>query len=60
MTKKEAISLFGKRSKDLAAALGKGESALSQWPEELDNDKTNLVLGAAVKRGIVIPDRFLK
>jgi len=61
MTKKEAIKLFGTRLEDLGNAVGgRGKSAISQWPDILDEDKKNMVIGAAVRRGITVPEEFLK
>lgn len=61
MNKKDAIKLFGRTLSDLGQAVGnRGKSAICQWPDELDEDKTNMVIGAAVRRGIKIPDEFLK
>ena len=60
MTKKEAVNLFGNRLEDLGNALGgRGKSAISQWPEILDEDKKNMVIGAAVRKGIKVPEHLL-
>lgn len=47
-TKTEAIKLFG-TTKELAAALNISTSAISQWPEYLDQRKRDEVFGAAVR-----------
>ena len=60
ITKKEAINLFGERSIDLAKALGKSKSAISLWPDVLDDDKTSIVIGNAVRRGIQIPNNLME
>lgn len=61
MKKKDAVKLFGKTLSDLGNALGgKGRSAISQWPDELTEDQTNMVIGAAVRHGIHIPDALIK
>jgi UTP--glucose-1-phosphate uridylyltransferase len=61
MKKKDAVKLFGNTLSDLGKALGgKGRSAISQWPEDLTEDQTNMVIGAAVRRGIPIPDSLIK
>jgi hypothetical protein len=60
MKKQDAIKLFGSTLEHLGKALGgKGKSAISQWPEILDEDKKNMVIGAAYRRGIKIPDHLL-
>ena len=60
MKKSDAIKLFGTTLKDLGEALGgRGKSAISQWPDVLDEDKKNMVIGAAVRKGIKIPDHLL-
>lgn len=60
MKKRDAIKLFGSTLEDLGKALnGRGKSTISQWPEELDEDKKNMVIGAAVRRGIKVPHEFL-
>jgi len=51
MTKRDAINLFGGTQRKLAAALGLTESAVSQWPPELSERQTDLVVGAAVRLG---------
>lgn len=61
MKKKEAIKLFGSTLTDLGNALGgKGKSAISQWPDELTEDQKNMVIGAAVRKGIEVPEPLLK
>jgi UTP--glucose-1-phosphate uridylyltransferase len=60
MTKDDAKNLFGNRFTDLANALGIGKSAVSQWPDVLDETRKNTVIGAAVRKGIKIPAELLK
>jgi UTP--glucose-1-phosphate uridylyltransferase len=61
MRKKEAIKLFGSTLSDLGNALGgKGKSAISQWPDDLSEDQKNMVIGAAVRKGIKVPESLLK
>jgi UTP--glucose-1-phosphate uridylyltransferase len=61
MKKQDAVKLFGTTLQELGEALGgRGKSAISQWPEVLDEDKKNMVIGAAVRRGIKIPEEFLR
>jgi hypothetical protein len=59
MQKREAIALFGTTNNDLAEALGKGKSAISLWSDKLTPDQYNMVVGAAVRRGIVIPGHLI-
>ncbi|MCK9394189.1 MAG: Cro/CI family transcriptional regulator [Methylobacter sp.] len=61
MKKKEAIKLFGTTLTDLGNALGgKTKSAISQWPDDLSEDQKNMVIGAAVRKGIKVPESLLK
>jgi hypothetical protein len=61
MKKQDAVKLFGSTLSDLGKALGgKGRSAISQWPDDLTEDQINMVIGAAVRRGIYIPESILK
>lgn len=48
MTKQEAIKTFGTAS-NLARALGMTRSAISMWPDELDNFRADRVRGAAIR-----------
>ena len=48
MDKNQAIELFGSQRK-LAEALEVTVSAISQWPDVLDQAKTDRVVGAAVR-----------
>jgi len=59
MKKSEAIKIFGDKAKDLAAAVKRGRSAISQWPDDLTNDQINLVIGAAIRSGKSIPEHLL-
>ena len=52
MKKVDAIKIFGRKQKDLARALGCGNSAISQWGDVLTERQKNIVIGAAVRRGI--------
>jgi len=61
MKKKDAIKLFGSTLTDLGKALGgKSKSAISQWPDEITNDQKNMVIGAAVRKVIKVPDHLLQ
>jgi hypothetical protein len=59
MTKTDAIKIFGTRQKHLAEAVGRKKAAISRWPEELDEDRINLVIGAATRMGIKVPKEML-
>lgn len=59
MRKSEAVSIFGRTQSDLARALGITKSAVSQWPDELDQEKTDRVLGAALRLGVDMPAAFI-
>jgi DNA-binding transcriptional regulator YdaS (Cro superfamily) len=48
MDKNQAIELFGSQRK-LAEALEVTVSAISQWPDVLDQAKTDRVVGAAIR-----------
>jgi len=55
MLKQEAIKIFGKPAW-LARAVGYSRSRISQWPEELTQQQTDLVIGAAVRLGKQLPE----
>ncbi|HSC78858.1 MAG TPA: UTP--glucose-1-phosphate uridylyltransferase GalU [Chitinolyticbacter sp.] len=52
MRKLNAIQLFGTQTR-LAAALGLGRSAVSQWPDELPQRHADQVRGAALRLGLL-------
>lgn len=52
MTKTDAIQLFGTQTA-LARALGLTDSAVSQWPEELTQERIDRVTGAAIRLGLL-------
>ena len=58
MNKQTAIQIF-KTQSAIADALGITRSAVSQWPEELDQRTTDELIGAAMRIGIKIPDEFV-
>jgi DNA-binding XRE family transcriptional regulator len=60
MKKQEAINIFGTKQKEMADALGKSKSAISQWGDDLTSEQINLVLGAALRSGKKIPGKFIK
>ena len=60
MKKQDAIKLFGPKQQDMADALKKSKSAISQWGNELTTDQENMVLGAALKIGRDIPKNLIK
>ena len=51
MEKNEALRIFGGRIADLARALEITPQAISQWPDELDQERIDRVIGAAVRLG---------
>lgn len=57
LTKQQAISFFGDGVR-LAEALGLTKGAISQWPEQLDQSKTDRVIGALLRLGKPIPEGF--
>ena len=57
MDKKTAVQIFGTQSA-IADALGITRSAVSQWPEQLDQRTTDELIGAALRIGIQIPEGF--
>ena len=58
LTKQQAIAIFGTGTA-LANALGLTKGAISQWPQELDQQRTAMVIGAAVQLGKAVPDGFI-
>ena len=56
MKKNTAIKLFDGSVKNLAAALNVTRQAIYQWPDELDQDRIDRVLGAAFRMGKDIND----
>ncbi|EGD06605.1 hypothetical protein B1M_00465 [Burkholderia sp. TJI49] len=57
LTKQQATDIFGSGAA-LARALGITKGAVSQWPDQLDQQRTAMVIGAAVQHGKPIPDGF--
>lgn len=60
MTRTEAIRLFGRTQKDLANGINRSRSLIAMWKEELNEDQKNMVIGAAVRKGIVVPKELMK
>lgn len=48
MKKSAAISIFSSGTA-LAAAVGLTKQAISQWPEELNQARSDMVIGAAIR-----------
>jgi hypothetical protein len=48
MQKETAVALFGSVKK-LAEAVGYTPNAIYQWPEELDQNRSDMVVGAAIR-----------
>lgn len=59
LKKSDAVKMFGK-GKHLAAALGKTPGAIGHWDEDLTEDQINMVVGAAYRRHIPIPESVFK
>ncbi|PRF91646.1 hypothetical protein [Burkholderia multivorans] len=58
LTKQQAIEIFGSSGAELGRALGLSRGRISQWPEQLDQDQTDRVIGAAIRLGKQIPEGF--
>ena len=58
MKKQDAIELLGGKAVRLSEVLNKTRSAISQWGDDLTDDQINMVIGAAWRKGIEIPDKF--
>ncbi len=54
MTKTEAVTIFGSQA-ELARALEITKSAVSQWPDQLDRNRSDRVMGAAHRLGKAPP-----
>ncbi len=50
ISKQQAIKVFGSGA-ELGRAISVGRSAISKWPEKLDQRRTDLVIGAALRLG---------
>lgn len=58
MTKQQAIDIFGNGA-ELGRAVGLTRGRISQWPEQLEQRETDLVVGAALRLGKPLPDGFI-
>ena len=58
MLKSEAIQIFGETAVDLAKAVGLTKGRISQWDDELTQKQSDLVIGAAIRLGKIIPDHL--
>lgn len=58
LTKHQALAIFGSGAA-LARALGITRGAVSQWPDDLDQQRTAMVIGAAVQSGRAVPEGFI-
>lgn len=58
LTKQQAVAIFGSGAA-IGRALGISKGAVSQWPENLDQKQTAMVIGAAVQLGKAVPDGFI-
>lgn len=59
MKKTDAIKLFGGNTK-LAKALGKTPGAVSQWSEDMPQNRVNEIVGCAVRHGLKVPNELFK
>lgn len=57
MHKREVIEHFGNVQK-VADLLGVTHAAVSKWPEKLSDKVFDRVIGAAVRKGVDIPDAW--
>ena len=51
MTKSEAVALFGGTINGLCAAIGRSRYTVYLWPEDLEQDQVDLIVGAAMRLG---------
>lgn len=58
LTKSQAIGIFGSQA-EIGRALGISRSAVSLWPEALDQRKSDEIVGAATRLGKQLPDGFV-
>lgn len=58
MTKQEAADIFGGVHAELARALSMTRGGISQWPVLLTEVQADRVMGAAMRLGKPIPERF--
>ncbi|WP_041278990.1 hypothetical protein [Burkholderia pseudomallei] len=58
MTKQQAIEIFGSGA-ELGRAVGLTRGRISQWPDELEQRETDLVVGAALRLGKPLPSGFV-
>ncbi|WP_081953440.1 Cro/CI family transcriptional regulator [Mycoavidus cysteinexigens] len=57
ISKQQAIRVFGSGA-NLGRAIGITRSAISQWPDRLDQRQTDLVIGAALRLGKLLPESY--
>ena len=58
MTKAEAIELFDSSVPKLSETLGITRQAVYMWPDELSQQKTDEIIGAALRTGRLPADGF--
>lgn len=56
-TKQEAIQIFGGSMRAVGDALGITRQAVYQWPEELPQDTSDRLLGAAMRLNLLSPNQ---
>lgn len=54
-TKQEAIQIFGGSMRAVGDALGISRQAVYQWPEELPQDTSDRLVGAAIRLKLLPP-----
>jgi predicted XRE-type DNA-binding protein len=57
LTKSQAVEIFGSQA-EIGRALGISRSAVSLWPDVLDQRKTDELVGAAARLGKPLPSGF--
>lgn len=60
MLKSDAIDLLGGEVSSAAEILGVSYQAVNKWPERLPRRISDRVLGACLRRGVPVPERFVE
>lgn len=59
MTKSEVIKFFDNKVGEVAKAVGTSGSAVSQWPEDINQATQDRVIGAIIRLGKKVPEEWL-